>query len=166
MASAEQFNIVYGERPKEINILLPFDDIDAVWDIWLEAYTASRLIARSDGEQIIYMASPVELAEQGVKIIPSLGKETVRDGQPYVPCPSDNVIGTYYSTKKNKDFELKLEPAGRLRVVIPELERLAYLVAHTGSWNDASMNAAGPRLTVASTRADFTCPSATDKTKW
>ena len=45
----EKFFGVYPAEPKSINIRLPFNEIPEMWDPFLEAYTASRLLARSDG---------------------------------------------------------------------------------------------------------------------
>jgi len=46
---AAVFLKAYGPKPKAINIRLPFNDIVEMWDGFMEAYTASRLLARSDG---------------------------------------------------------------------------------------------------------------------
>src|SRR3990167_9198597 len=53
--AAETFRAVYGDQPDEIRVILPFDEIERMWDPFLEAYTAGRLVARSDGERFIYL---------------------------------------------------------------------------------------------------------------
>src|SRR3990167_2989649 len=51
--AAETFNSVYEKKPHLIRIILPFNDINRMWDAYLEAYTAGRMVARSDGERFI-----------------------------------------------------------------------------------------------------------------
>ena len=53
-AAAETFKQVYGDKPTQIKVVFPFNEVERVWDAWLEAYVASRLLARSDGERLIY----------------------------------------------------------------------------------------------------------------
>lgn len=115
------FARVYGPEPQEINILLPFDEIDRCWENWLEAYVASRLIARSDGERFLYL------------IDHATGTIQVRDGQP--DTAHRDVVGTY-TNQNGRQEEIRMKPTGRLKVVIPELQSLAYLTVHTTSIHD------------------------------
>ncbi len=121
--SAEIFRRVYGNQPTEINILLPFNEIDKVWDAWHEAYTAGRMVARSDGEFLTYLLD-VET-----------GEVRVLGGHPKTPHPADGIVGFYKDSKGSKQ-PIKLRPVGRMKVVIPELKRLAYLTLHTTSIHD------------------------------
>lgn len=105
------FRAKYGNEPKEIIIVLPFDEIERMWDAWYEAYSASRLIARSDGERFVYLVNP------------TTGEVEVRSGQPFRPH-QDEIYGQ------------KMKATGRLKVVIPELARMAYLTVHTTSVYD------------------------------
>lgn len=118
----KKFSSVYGEQPQEINILLPFDEIDRCWEAWLEAYTAGRMVARSDGEKFIYLVDT------------KTGEVVVKDGQPYKAYKQGQAVGSY--TSKGKTEEIFCKPAGRLKIVIPELQRLAYLVVLTTSIHD------------------------------
>jgi hypothetical protein len=121
--SAEIFRKIYGNQPTEINILLPFNEIDKVWDAWHEAYTAGRMVARSDGEFLTYLLD-VET-----------GEVRVLGGHPKTPHPADGIVG-YYKDSKGSRQPIKLKPVGRMKVVIPELKRLAYLTLHTTSIHD------------------------------
>jgi hypothetical protein len=122
-AEAEKvFRAKYGNQPQELNILLPFDDIERTWDAWLEAYTAGRMVARSDGEKFLYLVDT------------KTGEMKVKDGQPsiaYKPGP----VGTY-TDGKGKEQPIECKPVGRLKVVIPELQRLAYMTVMTTSVHD------------------------------
>jgi hypothetical protein len=117
-----KFTKIYGEQPSEINILLPFNEIDQMWEAWLEAYTAGRMVARSDGEKFIYLVDT------------KTGEIVVKNGQPYKAYREKEAVGTY--TSKGKSEQIFCKPTGRLKVVIPELQRLAYLVVLTTSIHD------------------------------
>jgi len=121
-ATAENFRKVYGDQPNAIRIILPFNETERMWDAWLEAYTAGRMVARSDGEFIKY-----QLDDQG-EIVVKNGFDLAGN---LVPHPADNIAGHDY---KGRDVEFK--PTGRLKVIIPELSRAAYLTVMTTSVHD------------------------------
>ena len=102
------FHKTYGGTPSELNILLPFNSVDENFDAWREAYVAGGLIHRCDGERVWY------------EIDPKSGEQLVVNGMPEEQC----------------DRSTKCKPTGRLKVLIPELQRLAYLTVITGSTHD------------------------------
>ena len=122
--AAEQFKEVYGEKPADIRIILPFNEIDRMWDAWLEAYTAGRMVARSDGEYIQYQVD-TSTGDIVVK-----GGIDIKTGHKK-PHPSDDIAGHDYQKKP-----VKFKPSGRLKVIIPELARAAYLTVLTTSTHD------------------------------
>src|SRR3989304_6226042 len=71
--AAETFKSFYGDEPHFIRIILPFNEIDRMWDAWLKAYTAGRMVARSDGERFIYLVNPDN------------GEVLVKNGEPFTP---------------------------------------------------------------------------------
>lgn len=111
----------YGEKPTELPIVLAFNEVERVWDAWYEAYTAGRLVARADGEFYTY------------KIDTKTG-EVLTKGDP-MPFDKDDVVG-YYTSKNDKQVPIKCKPVGRLRVVLPDLQRLAYFTVMTTSIHD------------------------------
>ncbi len=134
----------YGNEPVFMNATFPFNEIDRVWSAWLEAYTSNRLIARSDGEIIIYWREGKEkLVKDGLatvtremkiwRKVEALNTEPLviqlKEGQP-VPYVENMV---FHRTEKTL---CEAKPVGRLRVVIPELNRLGYLLLQTTSMND------------------------------
>lgn len=119
----QAFRAIYGDKPREINVLLPFDEIPQVWDAWFESYLAGRMVARSDGERMIYQSDP------------ATGEVLVMGGEPYKPHPADGVVGAYH-TQDGRVEQVKLKPVGRLKVVVPELQSLACLVVLTTSIHD------------------------------
>lgn len=143
-AAAQTFKDVYGEKPTQIRIVFPFNEVDRVWDAWLEAYTASRLLARSDGETLIYWRKDGRvLAAGGVSTVTEVIEVPIRiakdkyekrkieliEGQP-IRYIEGMVFG---GTSKNPAVA---KPAGRLRVVVPDLKRLATLTFLTTSKRD------------------------------
>lgn len=120
--AAAKFRAVYGDKPNAIRILLPFNEIERTWDPWKEAYTAGRLVARSDGEFIVY-----QLDNRGDVIVQNwLDKSGNK-----VPHPANNIAGYDF---QNKPVEFK--NTGRLKVIVPDLERAAYLTVMTSSTHD------------------------------
>jgi len=111
--AAKTFKEVYGDKPQEINVLIPFDEIDRSWEAWREAYVAGALIHRCDGENVVYAINP----KTGEMLVQN--SLSVKTGQP-VPCVAN----------------AGCKPSGRLRVIVPELQRLAYLMVLTTSIHD------------------------------
>lgn len=131
-AKAEElFKARYGEKPSEIDILLPFGEVDKQWVTYLGAFTASRLVARSDGERLEYLANP------------DTGDILIKDGDPEQLITQGQADGdepiAEYTNQKGDKTPVYLRPVGKLRVmVIPLLKagRLACLEVITGSKND------------------------------
>lgn len=126
--SQAKFLEVYKEQPTRINIVFPFDDLDAVASFWLEAYTAGRMIARSDGKKYLYKVS-TKTGE--IEVLDGLTK----DGRTRLYDPNEPA-GFYHSQKTGKDVPVYCKAVGRIRVVIPELKRYAYMMVLTTSLND------------------------------
>ena len=120
--TADKFKAVYGEQPTQINIVLPFNEIERMWDAWLEAYTAGRMIARSDGEFITY-----QLDDKSETIVRN-GLDAQGNK---VPHPLNNIAG-----RDQKGNPVKFKHTGRLKVIIPELARAAYITIMTTSIHD------------------------------
>ena len=125
----EKFLARYDAKPTSLNIFLPFNDIVEMWDPFLEAYTASRMIAKSDGPAdkggvVLFRCD----SKTGETII-SNGRNVKTGEIEY--HPADNIAGYDYQGKP-----VEYSPVGRLKVIIPELEEAAYMMMVTGSWND------------------------------
>lgn len=117
------FNRLFGSQPQELPVMLAFNDVDKVWDAWYEAYTAGRLVARADGEFYTYRVN----VKTG---------EVLTKGGERIPFSKDDVVGTWFNKGKNREEAIKCKPVGRLRVVLPDLGRLAYLTVMTTSIHD------------------------------
>ncbi len=107
--AANMFQETYGDEPREINIRLPFNTVDENFDAWQEAYVRGGLIHRCNGEYIQYEVNP-----QTGDVLVRRGLDT--DGNE-VKC----------------DGSADCKPTGRLKVIIPELRRLAFMTVLTTS---------------------------------
>lgn len=97
----------YGEHPTEIDVLLPFSTPGENFEAWREAYVAGGLTHRCDGEKVWY-----ELDAEGHR--------SVVAGVPDRAC----------------DGSRQCKPVGRLKVIVPQLQRLAFLTVLTTSVHD------------------------------
>lgn len=114
------FTQKYGDKPTTIDVILPFKRVDDNLIAWLEAYTASMMIGRSDGERVNYL-----VATKGDRS----GEIVVNNYMPEFLHPPDNVAGWDQSGKA-----IYFTPVMRLKVVLPILKnRAAHLVVHSGS---------------------------------
>lgn len=110
--AAQEFHQTYGDEPREINIFLPFDEIERNFEAFMELHTASALQCRGDGEQAF------------------LWRDAKSGAMQHTPksCPTPHCAGC--------------KETGRLKVIIPELRRLAYIVIHTTSkWDIIELTA-------------------------
>lgn len=114
-----KFNKLYPDgKPTAITVLLPFDQIERVWNPWREAYSAGTMLHRCDGEFVDYAVDQ------------QTGQVTVKHG---LDANGNQVKCTL---QDDPDKRKRCKPTGRLHVIIPELERLAYLIVHTTSIHD------------------------------
>jgi hypothetical protein len=120
--TADAFRAVYHDQPAAIRIILPFNETERMWDAWYEAYTAGRMIARSDGEYITYQL------DDKSDIIVHNGAD--KNGNK-VEHPADGIAG-----HDQKGKPVKFKATGRLKVIVPELSRAAYLTVMTTSIHD------------------------------
>ena len=119
-----QFEAVYGKEPVSVRVFLPYQTPADNLDAWREEYSASSLLHRCDGETMNTWRTPD-------------GKYS----QERRPCPY--MAGTKQRTKK----EPGCKPVGRLKVIVPELQRLAYLTVQTTSIHDITYNLFKTRTT-------------------
>lgn len=105
--AAAIFARTYGEHPTEIDVLLPFNTPAENFEAWREAYVAGGLTHRCDGDKVWY-----ELDAQG--------QRSVVAGVPDRTC----------------DRSRQCKPVGRLKVLVPQLQRLAFLTVLTSSIHD------------------------------
>lgn len=108
--ATERFRTVYGDEPSSVRVFLPFRTAAENFEAWQEHWTAGALQHRCDGETCVLWLTPRHTYSQ----------------QP-VPCPHLNV------DRSERD---RCKPTGRVKVIIPELRRLAYVTVLTSSIHD------------------------------
>ncbi len=126
-----EFHRIYGDQPTEIDVVFPFNDFDRQASFYLEAYSKGRMIARSDGQ--VYLS---KLAPNGEVL--ALGGVWVsgdKQGQPALYDPS--VPEYSYRTSNGGTQNVFCKAITRIKVVVPGLQRLAYLMLVSSSVYDA-----------------------------
>ena len=108
---------------ERLTIFLPFPDPFECFDSSYEAYTAGRMVARADGERFLRWVDT------------STGEVKVNNGEPFTAFEPGMIVGSY-KNKNGKNEVIRAKAVGRLRVVLPELARLAYVTLHTTSIYD------------------------------
>lgn len=134
--------ILGTDKPKELKIWFPFDDIDLVFPAYHQLWSAGSLICRGDAEQIIYAIDPQN------------GKAIIRDGVAIDDFVSKIPVGD----DKTKDANFKIgqfmrcpglehdaysrcatcKPNAMLIVLLRDVPRLAYYQIATTSKHNVS----------------------------
>jgi hypothetical protein len=96
----------YGVEPVAIHGYAPYQTTDQTFEAWCEEYTAGGLKHRCDGEYVTIILQTAT----GKYLVPSKDKP--------MRCPGG------------------CRPVGRLKVIIPELRRMGYVVVQTTSTHD------------------------------
>lgn len=109
--AADRFRTVYGDEPTSVRVYLPFPTAAENFEAWQEHWTAGALQHRCDGQTCVLWLDP----------------KTQRYSSQPVPCPH---------AKLSRDERDRCKPSGRLKVIVPELRRLAYVTVLTGSVHD------------------------------
>jgi hypothetical protein len=127
------FEAIGTDTPTELKVFFPFDDIGLIFPNFMQAWQASALMCRGDGEHIVYAINP------------TTGKVKVRDGialydfdevnfngkvMPHktgevMPCPGPE--RNYYSKCRN------CKPNAMLIVMLRDVPRMAYWQISTTS---------------------------------
>lgn len=110
----EDFTKHYGAEPREINIFFPFPTADENFFTCKEEYAAGGLVHRCDGEFVSVLQVEGRDAKGKVKATYQ------RHFAAPMACPGG------------------CKEVGRLKVIIPELKRFAYVTVETHSLNDIS----------------------------
>lgn len=129
--SESLFTSIYKDKPQSINFFLPpSESLEDVASFWLEAYTAGRMVARSDGEIYWYLIDTKtnKILVQNGELVDQPGRTMPYDAK--VPC------GYYTKQSTGEQVAIFCKPVGRIRMVIPELRRAAWLMFMTSSKHD------------------------------
>lgn len=123
----EQFEALFTAEPKEIEVRMPFPEPERCLEAWKEAYVAGAMLHRCDGDWVqraIHHKTGEVLVSNGLDV--KTGKPVRCEGKPVA----------VYKDSKGEEKEVRCSPVARMRVIIPVLKRMAYLVVLTGSKHD------------------------------
>lgn len=112
-AAVAAFGAAYGKEPRAVHVFLPFATVADNFVTWQEEYASGGLVHRCDGQTMVLWRDEKGKFRQEAR-----------------PCP-------YASGQKVRTVkEPGCRPVGTLKVVIPELKRLAYVAVATTSLHD------------------------------
>ena len=109
------------DQPTKVRAMVPFPSVWRAWEYYNEAYNAGRMIARADDSHFLVYRNPLT------------GEYAVTDGQPHMEYHP----GMKISYERNgRTYELPLKSTGRLKLWLPELERMVFVTLKTTSFYD------------------------------
>ena len=113
--AAQRFAAAYGDKPNGIRVMFYYATAAENFDAWQEHHSAGALKHRCDGRTCV------------LNLLPN----GTYSHEP-IPCPSIEL------KRQNPAIDKKhlCRPVGRLKVIIPELQRMAYVLVPTTSIND------------------------------
>lgn len=109
-AALEAFHAAYGDAPTELVVMLPYATPQENWQAWREEWVAGGLVHRCDGVFSVIWRDDTGDYHTGRK-----------------PCPYRDV---------DDERQRGCKPVGRLTVILPRLQRLAYVTVLTTSIHD------------------------------
>jgi predicted RNA-binding Zn-ribbon protein involved in translation (DUF1610 family) len=135
---------IYGEKPRELNVILPFREAHRNFDAFYELWAGGVLVCKGDGDQVLY-AGPFNAEEDNkgqMRVHNAPGNTLVNDGQAQntfswngkafepgeiVPCSG--------ASQDLYDHCRACKAVARLKMLMadPELFRLGYYQLATGS---------------------------------
>lgn len=118
-SEAKFLRVYESNLVKRVVFVLPFVNPFDCFDYYYEAYSAGRMIARADGEKYIRL------------IDPATHEVRVNNGEPYTPFRPGDILG-----RSPKGIPIKARATGRLKIVLPELNRVAFMTVMTTSIYD------------------------------
>ncbi len=116
---------VYGEQPRELDIMFPVDDDEAVASQYYRAYSASRgLVCKGDGETADQMVDADILDATGEAVL--VNKDTQRVQRDEVPCMGRDC--PHYEKAMCRELMT-------LQFLLPNVPGLGIWQIDTSSWN-------------------------------
>jgi hypothetical protein len=129
------FILAYGQQPTSIHFRLPFAEINRCWDAYYEVYNKFGMLGMSDGKRWLYLRHNKTgelLVKDGMTTHTDGTRVDENTGEIYLPF--DPKVAVYsYTSKKGDEVKVFARPTGRLRILIPELKRAAYVQIITNS---------------------------------
>lgn len=140
-----KFQAAYPDpEPRRLNVVFPFNDFDRQVQIYYEAYNKGRMVARAgtvhglDPDQNYYL---IKLNSKTGEVLAQAGYWAAgeKKGMPAVYDRSQPEYTMSYRDKNGqaKKLDVFCKPITRIKIVIPELGELAYVLIKSSSIYDA-----------------------------
>ncbi|MBV5322579.1 MAG: hypothetical protein JZU60_01940 [Ilumatobacteraceae bacterium] len=110
-----------GFEVERIRAMVPFHSVFDAWEWSNEAHSAGRMVAKADDDHYLMLRDPLN------------GTYLVQNGEPYTEFHHGQDV-TY--EKNGKKMVLPIRTVGRLRLFVPELERMVFITLKTTSYYD------------------------------
>jgi hypothetical protein len=110
-----------GYEVTRIMAMVPFRSVFDAWEWSNEAHSAGRMVAKADDEHYLMLRDPLK------------GNYIVQNGEPFTEFHHGDSV-TY--EKNGKKMVLPIRTVGRLRLFLPELERMVFITLKTTSYYD------------------------------
>ena len=142
---AEKFKAAYPHpEPRRLNVVFPFNDFDRQVQVYYEAYNKGRMVARAgiaqglDPNQNYYL---IKLNSKTGEVLAQAGYWVAgeKKGQPAIYDKTQPEYSMSYRDKngQTKKLDVYCKPITRIKIVIPELGELAYVLLKSSSIYDA-----------------------------
>lgn len=110
-----------GFEIERLRAMVPFRSVFDAWEWANEAHSAGRMVAKADDDHYLMKRDPLT------------GAYLVQNGEPYTEFHHGDEIRY---EKNNKTMVLPIRTVGRLRLFVPELERMVFITLKTTSFYD------------------------------
>lgn len=110
-----------GFEVERIRAMVPFRSVFDAWEWANEAHGAGRMVAKADDDHYLMLRDPLK------------GNYIVQGGEPFMEFHHGDSV-TY--EKNGKPMKLPIRTVGRLRLFVPELERMVFITLKTTSYYD------------------------------
>lgn len=144
LTDAPELAEVYGEQPRELDVLLPFPDVTRNFDAYYQVWAGGVLVCQGDGEQVLYSTPfTVQVSDKGATHVYNASGDTlVSNGIAQVRFTWNGSIFKPGDTVACPGQSADLYPHcaacklnGMLKVMMsdPRLFRMGYYQVSTGS---------------------------------
>ncbi len=110
-----------GFEVERIRAMVPFKSVFDAWEWANEAHSAGRMVAKADDTHYLMLRDP------------NTGEYLVKNGEPFMEYAPGMKV-TY--ERGGKQYSLPIRTVGRLKLFIPQIERMVFFTLKTTSFYD------------------------------
>lgn len=120
---------LYPEKPASLRIWLPFKTVEENFWWGREAYVAGGLLHRCSVQEH-WEDRTIEFQRDGS------GQTIISHGKPRQKCKDGESVGSWKNRETGEIVQVYCRPVGRLKIILPELQRLVFFTVLTTSIHD------------------------------